>query len=45
MLSKIVVENRGEIAIRTFRAAYELDARTDCGVAIIDYPVAAPSFA
>ncbi len=28
MLSKVLVANRGEIAIRAFRAAYELDAAT-----------------
>ncbi|MFC6345418.1 biotin carboxylase N-terminal domain-containing protein, partial [Nocardioides hankookensis] len=34
MFSKILVANRGEIAIRAFRAAYELDART---VAVFPY--------
>ena len=28
MLEKVLVANRGEIAIRAFRAAYELDIRT-----------------
>ncbi|KQW45186.1 pyruvate carboxylase [Nocardioides sp. Root1257] len=34
MFSKILVANRGEIAIRAFRAAYELDAKT---VAVFPY--------
>ncbi|UYM03987.1 pyruvate carboxylase [Solicola gregarius] len=34
MFSKVLVANRGEIAIRAFRAAYELDART---VAVFPY--------
>ena len=34
MFSKVLVANRGEIAIRAFRAAYELDAKT---VAIFPY--------
>ena len=29
MFSKILVANRGEIAIRAFRAAYEVGARTE----------------
>ena len=34
MFSKILVANRGEIAIRAFRAAYELGAKT---VAVFPY--------
>ena len=34
MFSKVLVANRGEIAIRAFRAAYELGART---VAVFPY--------
>ncbi|GAA4693440.1 pyruvate carboxylase [Nocardioides conyzicola] len=34
MFSKVLVANRGEIAIRAFRAAYELDAKT---VAVFPY--------
>ncbi len=34
MFSKVLVANRGEIAIRAFRAGYELDART---VAVFPY--------
>ncbi|MFW6774638.1 pyruvate carboxylase [Nocardioides sp. CPCC 205120] len=34
MFSKVLVANRGEIAIRAFRAAYELDVRT---VAVFPY--------
>ena len=34
MFSKILVANRGEIAIRAVRAAYELGART---VAVVPY--------
>ena len=34
MFKKILVANRGEIAIRAFRAAYELGART---VAVFSY--------
>ena len=34
MFSKVLVANRGEIAIRAFRAAYELEART---VAVFPY--------
>ena len=34
MFSKILVANRGEIAIRAFRAAYELGAQT---VAVFPY--------
>ena len=34
MFRKILVANRGEIAIRAFRAAYELGART---VAVYPY--------
>src|SRR6476619_5745333 len=34
MFSKILVANRGEIAVRAFRAAYELGART---VAVFPY--------
>ena len=34
MFSKVLVANRGEIAIRAFRAAFELGART---VAVFPY--------
>ena len=34
MFSKVLVANRGEIAIRAFRAAYEMGART---VAVFPY--------